>query len=63
MEFIGQMSSGLWTVWMEMWEILKAIVPRAILFCLWILTAIIVLPCVFVSGVIYPKWVDWGENL
>jgi hypothetical protein len=29
---------------------------------LWAASAVIVLPCVFVAGVIYPKWVEWGED-
>ena len=63
METIEQVTTTLWNVWCEMWNKLIEVLPRAILFILWILVAIIVLPCVFVSGVIYPKWVDWGENL
>lgn len=63
MEMVEQLATTLWDVWSEMWSKLIEVLPRAILFILWILVAIIVLPCVFVSGVIYPKWVDWGENL
>jgi len=29
---------------------------------LWGLSAIIVLPCVFVAGVLYPLWMEWGEG-
>lgn len=63
MEMVEQLATTLWDVWSEMWSKLIEVLPRAILFILWILVAIIVLPCVFVSGVIYPKWVDWGEKL
>lgn len=31
-------------------------------FTLWIVTAALVLPCVFVASVIYPKWEKWGED-
>ena len=63
MEMIGQIATELFNVWSEMWNIVKEILPRVVSFVLWILSAIIILPCVFVSGVIYPKWVEWGEDL
>jgi len=39
-----------------------SVLPKIVSFILWVLVAIIVLPCVFVSGEIYPKWVEWGED-
>jgi hypothetical protein len=39
-----------------------AVLPKVIHFILWVLTAIIILPCVFVAGEIYPKWVEWGSD-
>ncbi|MEK9178014.1 MAG: hypothetical protein AAB777_02760 [Patescibacteria group bacterium] len=63
METFGNMMTELFKVWSAMWGAIWAVLPRAILFCLWILSAIIILPCVFVSGVLYPKWVEWGEDL
>ncbi|MEI8328179.1 MAG: hypothetical protein WCG02_03530 [Candidatus Taylorbacteria bacterium] len=30
---------------------------------LWFASAVIILPCVFVAGTIYPKWVDLGEKI
>ncbi len=36
--------------------------PKIIGFILWIIAAIIILPCVFVAGNIYPKWAEWGEE-
>ena len=35
---------------------------KAIKFVIWGLLAIIILPCVFVAGTIYPVWVEWGED-
>lgn len=63
MEMIEQMASSLWDVWSEMWNMLMEVLPRAFYFILWILSAIFILPCVFVAGVLYPKWLDWSENL
>jgi len=38
------------------------VLPTVIKFVLWVLSAIIILPCVFVAGTIYPNWVKWGED-
>ncbi len=35
---------------------------KVIHFCLWIIAAIFILPCVFVASAFYPKWVEWGEE-
>jgi hypothetical protein len=37
-------------------------VIKAVSVTLWAATAVIILPCVFVAGTIYPKWVEWGEG-
>jgi len=29
---------------------------------LWALCGIILLPCVFIAGTIFPVWVEWGED-
>ena len=39
-----------------------AILPKVLKFVFWILSAIIILPCVWVAGNIYPTWVEWGED-
>ena len=39
-----------------------SVLPKIISFLLWVLVAIIVLPCVFIAGNIYPAWVSWGED-
>lgn len=38
------------------------ILPKILKFVIWVLLAIVVLPCVFVAGNIYPWWVEWGEE-
>jgi hypothetical protein len=63
METIGEMISELFKLISEILSAIWEVLPRAISFFLWILVAIVVLPCLFISGVIYPKWVEWGENL
>jgi hypothetical protein len=35
---------------------------KAIHFVLWVLLGIVVLPCVFIAGNIFPKWSEWGEE-
>ena len=52
-----------WDLAKEMYSSFMKVLPTAILFILWLLSAIIILPCVFVAGTLYPKWVDWGEKL
>lgn len=51
------------------WELLGAIkdelaemLPKAFKFTLWVLSGIIILPCVYIAGNLYPKWVDWSEK-
>jgi hypothetical protein len=39
-----------------------SVVLKAVSVTLWAASAVIVLPCVFVASVIYPKWVEWGED-
>ena len=39
-----------------------AVLPKVLGFILWVISAIIILPCVFVAGNIYPFWVKWGED-
>ncbi|MEK7646589.1 MAG: hypothetical protein AAB381_02745 [Patescibacteria group bacterium] len=31
-------------------------------FTLWLLLAVIILPCVFVANHWYPKWSEWSEE-
>ncbi|MCX6715497.1 MAG: hypothetical protein NT077_00585 [Candidatus Taylorbacteria bacterium] len=53
---------ALFSLFGEMIAAFFAVLPKIISFILWVLVAIVVLPCVFVAGNIYPKWADWGEN-
>jgi hypothetical protein len=46
----------------EMLSALFSVLPKIISFLLWVIVAVIVLPCVFVAGNIYPAWVEWGED-
>ncbi len=47
---------------MEIIETIWEILFKAIKFLLWVLVGVLVLPCVFVSGILYPKWEKWGEK-
>jgi hypothetical protein len=46
----------------EMLEVGLAFLPKFISFFLWIISAILILPCVFIASNIYPKWTKWGED-
>jgi len=46
----------------ELFGAFFSVIPKVISFFLWVIVAIIVLPCVFVAGHIYPLWVEWGEE-
>lgn len=63
MELFGEIISALWKVWAEMFVAFFSSLPRIISFILWVLSAIVILPCVYVAGELFPKWVDWGEDL
>ncbi|MBU6232231.1 hypothetical protein KGP36_06350 [Patescibacteria group bacterium] len=63
METIESIFNGLWETWTEMFGILMELLPKLISLVLWALSAVIILPCVFVAGVLYPKWTEWGEHL
>jgi hypothetical protein len=39
-----------------------SVVIKVIHVTLWAASAVIILPCVFVAGTIFPKWVEWGED-
>lgn len=56
------MIESLFNLFVEMLGAFFAVLPKIISFVLWVLVAIIVLPCVFIAGNIYPKWVEWGED-
>ncbi len=62
MSFIGEIFSLLWGVWKEMFKAFWSVFPKAVYLFIWFLGAIIILPCVFVAGNIYPAWVEWGEK-
>ena len=62
-EIFTEILGGLWGVWKAMFSDLIAFLPRVFSFVMWVLLAVLVLPCVFVAYHIYPIWTDWGENL
>lgn len=50
----------LWSVWKEMFGVVFSILPKVIFFTLWILSGIIIMPCVLVANHIFPAWSEWG---
>ncbi len=63
MEGIQGLFMDLWNIWVEMFKLVKAFLIRFTIFILCALCGIIVLPCVFVAGNLYPKWTEWGEKI
>lgn len=61
-ETVGGLFGALWEVWKEMASALFAVIPIALHFLLWAISGIIILPCVFIAGSLYPKWIEWGED-
>ena len=61
-EALKALFSTLWTVWAEMASIAWNIMGKILIFFLWALSGVIILPCVFIAGTLYPKWMEWGED-
>ncbi|OHA16920.1 MAG: hypothetical protein A3C79_01155 [Candidatus Taylorbacteria bacterium RIFCSPHIGHO2_02_FULL_45_28] len=63
---MGETFSGLfsviWEICKEMASVFFGFIPMALHFIFWVLAGIVILPCVFVAGNLYPKWVEWGED-
>ena len=39
-----------------------SMLPKAVLFLIWVACAFLILPCVFIAGTLYPAWSEWGEK-
>lgn len=63
MEIITEIATALWNVWMEMFDIAKEFSLRAFKLTIWIICGIFILPCVYISGILFPMWTDWGESM
>jgi hypothetical protein len=61
-EMIKEIFTTLWEIWKEMFSVLMAILPKFLGFALWAICGVFILPCVFIAGSMYPKWVEWGED-
>lgn len=59
---MSELFEGIWNIWKGMTLALFGIIPTATHFFLWAISGIIILPCVFIAGNLYPKWVEWGED-
>lgn len=60
---VSEIIGGVFTLLGTIFEAIAEFAPKIISFLLWCLLAILVLPCVFIAGNIYPLWVEWGEEL
>jgi len=59
---IATIFGSLFSLLGEAFGALIGVIPKIVSFLLWVLVAIIVLPCVWVAGSIYPLWEKWGEG-
>ncbi len=62
-ETIQEILKAIWDVWKAMFSALMEILPKILSFAFWAVCGVIILPCVFIAGSMYPKWVEWGEDL
>ena len=62
-DLISEVIGGIFSLLGALFEEVMEILPTVISFVSWCLIGIIVLPCVYVAGNIYPTWVKWGEEL
>ena len=62
MDVFGELFGEIAKVWAEMLGAFFAILPKLLKFVFWVISAVVILPCVFVAGNIYPAWVKWGED-
>ncbi len=62
METFGDAFKALFDLFIEMFMAFLAVLPKVLKFLLWVISAVFILPCVFVAGNIYPAWVEWGED-
>ena len=63
MEIVSGLFKELWAVWGQMFDLVVENIPKFTILLLWVLSGLIILPCVFVAGSFYPKWTEWGEKL
>jgi len=63
MESISELLKSLWSIWAEMFGVISEFLFKIAMFTLWAVCGLIILPCVFVSGTLFPKWSEWGEKM
>jgi hypothetical protein len=63
MEQFGQVFVELFEIWKQMASAFFLFIKRMIIILLWLLSAVFILPCVFIAGTLYPLWTEWGEDL
>ena len=63
MEAVSSLFGTLWEVWKEMATVFWEVGLKLFHLSLWIISGIIILPCVYVAGSLYPMWQEWGEDM
>ncbi len=59
---IEKMLTDILKLMWDMFVSIISVIPTVLKFVAWVVLAIFILPCVWVAGNIYPKWVEWGEE-
>ncbi|MDE2038112.1 MAG: hypothetical protein KGI69_02725 [Patescibacteria group bacterium] len=62
METVGDLLKGLVGIWVDMFFAILSVFPKFIKLVIWLLLALLILPCVFVAGTVFPAWEKWGEQ-
>lgn len=62
MEAMETIFKELFGVFSDMIGAFFAVLPKVLKFMVWVFLAIVILPCVFIAGNIYPWWTEWGEE-
>jgi len=63
MEIVSELFSDLIKIWKEMLVLAWTAFVRLFKILIWLLCAIIILPCDYVAGNLYPLWIEWGEDM
>ena len=63
MNIFEEMFGGLTSILGEVFGFLAENLPRALHLVLWAVCGVLIFPFVYIAGVLYPKWSEWGEKM
>jgi len=62
MHNLGEFLKSFVNIWVEIFFAILSVLPKFIKLFIWFILALVILPCVFVAGTVYPAWEKWGED-